>query len=112
MANKKNNTSSSSSSSSSSTTTTVITRSSSYIMNLAAFVAVVICGVALFIAMILSKIGISASFVGMMQKIANIIGWSVLCLISFKHISRRRSLVLWIVWGVAVAMIVSGIILV
>ena len=111
MANKKRTTSSSSESSSS-TTTTVKVRSSSYIMNLASFVAVVICGVALFIAMILGKIGISASFVGMMQKVANIIGWSVLCFISFRHIIRRRSLVLWIVWGVAVAMIITGIILV
>ena len=85
---------------------------STYIMNLAAFAAVVICGVALFIAMLLGKIGISATFVGMMQKIANIIGWSVLCLISFRHIARRRSLVLWIVWIVAIVMIVTGIILV
>lgn len=99
----------------SSTTTTTTKKSvfgSSYIMNLAAFIAVVICGVALFIAMILGKIGISATFVGMMQKIANIIGWSVLCLISFKHIARRRSLGLWIVWIVAIFMIVTGIILV
>lgn len=101
-----------STSTTSSTTTTKKSYGSSYIMNLASFIAVVICGVALFIAMILSKIGISASFVGMMQKIANIIGWSVLCLISFKHIARRRSLILWIVWLVAIAMIISGIILV
>ena len=54
-----------------------------YITNLLSFVAVYFCGIALFLAMILSKFGISASICSMMQKIANVIGWSVLCLYSF-----------------------------
>ena len=81
-----------------------------YIMSIMAFIAVCFCGIALFIAMILSKFGISASFCGALQKIANIIGWSVLCLFSFKYIKRRRMIWIWVIWVVAIVMIATGII--
>ena len=105
-----------SASSTSSTTSTTTTKKSSgvginYIMNLLSFIAVCFCGVALFIAMILGKFGISASICGMLQKIANILGWSVLCLVSFRYISHRRKIWLWVVWAVAIVMIITGIIL-
>lgn len=95
------------------TTTTVKTKSysMSYIMHVLSYVAVCVGGVALFIAMILSKCGISARFVGSMQSIANAVAWAVVSLLSFGYIKRRRRLWMWIVWVVAVVMIVTGIIL-
>ena len=83
-----------------------------YIMNVLAYAAVIIGGMALFIAMILSKVGISANFVGTMQKIANCVGWLVLCLLSTKYAIRRSSLLWWIIWIVAVGMIITGIVLI
>ena len=83
----------------------------SYILNILAYVAVCIGGLALFISMILGKFGLSSSITGAMQTIANAIGWSVLCLLSAVYVSHRRKLWMWIVWIVAVVMIVMGIIL-
>ena len=83
-----------------------------YVMNVLAYVAVIIGGMALFIAMILSKAGISAQFVGTMQKVANCVGWLVLCLLSTKYAIRRSSILMWIIWIVAVAMIITGIVLI
>ena len=81
-----------------------------YIMSIMSFIAVCFCGIALFLAMILAKFGISASFCGALQKVANIIGWSVLCLFSFRYIKRRRIIWIWVVWVVAIVMIATGII--
>ncbi len=83
-----------------------------YIMNVLAYSAVIIGGMALFIAMILSKVGISAEFVGTMQKIANCVGWLVLCLLSTKYALKRRSILMWVIWIVAVGMIITGIVLI
>lgn len=121
MASKKTSSNSSESSSSTSSTTTSSTTSSSKksagwgfnsILNILAFVAVCVGGIALFIAMILSKVDVSAGFVGALQKIANAIGWAVLTLLSFRYIRKRRKIWLWVVWTIAVVMIVVGIILV
>lgn len=113
---KSTSTKTSTTSSSSSTTSSSSKKSSSgysvgYIVNILAFVAVVFCGLALFIAMILGKFGISASFCGALQKIANIIGWSILCFISFKYIKHRRKIWIWVLWVIAIVMIITGIIL-
>ncbi len=108
MATKKN---SSSSSSSSSTTTSAPKRSGfSYVMSILSYVAVCVGGVALFVAFILGKCGMSASFLGVLQAIANAIGWAVLCVMSFNYIRRRRKIWMWVVWVIAVVMIVIGII--
>ena len=45
------------------------------------------------------------------KTIANTIGWSVLCLLSAVYISHRKKLWMWIVWVIAVVMIIMGIIL-
>ncbi len=97
------------------TTTTTSTKktgtSFGYIMNILSYVAVCVGGLALFISMILSKCGISASFVSVMQTVANAIGWAVLCILSFNYIKRRRKTWMWVVWAIAVVMIITGIIL-
>ncbi|MBQ8451326.1 MAG: hypothetical protein IJ538_00905 [Clostridia bacterium] len=93
------------------TTSSSNKKSASYFMSIFAYVAVVVGGLALFIAMILSKVGVTASFIGIMQKIANAIGWLVLCVLSFKYISKRRKIWMWVVWAIAVVMIIVGIVL-
>ena len=104
---------------SSSTTTTTTSTSSSrkkgltigYVLNVLAYVAVCLGGLALFISMILGKFGLSTSITGAMQTIANAIGWAVLCLLSAVYILRRRKIWMWVVWAIAVVMIIIGIIL-
>lgn len=86
--------------------------SSSNLLDILGYVAVVVGGIALFAAMILGKLGISASLVTMLQKIANIIGWIVLCALSFKFIRNKKKVWMWVVWAIAFVMIIVGIILV
>ena len=97
------------------TTTTATTTSKGtstrYILNICSYIAVCVGGLALFIAMILSKCGISASFVGVMQTVANAMAWAVVSLLSFGYIKRRRKIWMWVVWAIAVVMIITGIIL-
>lgn len=77
-------------------------------MNILAFAAVVIGGVALFLAKVLGWFGLTASWISKMQAIANAIGWLALCLLSIKYIKNRKKLWIWIVWIVAIIMIVIG----
>ena len=79
-------------------------------MNILAFVAVCIGGIAMFLAMVLGWIGLTATWINSMQAIANAIGWLALCLLSVNYIRRRRRLWIWIVWTVAIVMIFTGII--
>lgn len=81
------------------------------LMDMLSFVAVVVGGVGLLVASILGKIGISANIVGTLQMIANMVGWIVLCFLSFNYIRGRKSVLLWVLWAIAVVMIVVGIIL-
>ena len=108
----KKSTSTSQSNSSQTSSTSKSSSSFNAILNILAFVAVCVGGIALFIAMILSKVGVSVKFVGVLQSVANAIGWAVLALMSFRYIKRRRKIWLWVVWAIAVVMIVVGIILV
>ena len=77
------------------------------IMDLLAFAAVCIGGVALLLASILGNWGFSV----VLQRIANAIGWAVLCILSTKYITTRKKIWLWVIWTVAVVMIVVGTIL-
>lgn len=83
-----------------------------YVMNILSYAAVIIGGMALFVTMILSKVGISVSFVNTMQKIANCVGWLVLCVLSTKYAIKRRSILMWVIWIIAVVMIITGIVLI
>ncbi len=113
MATKTNKQNNKNTTTSSTTTTTSSSRTSTgFIINILSYIAVCVGGVALFLALILSKVGVSASFIGAMQKIANTIAWAVVSFLSFRYIRRRHKLWMWIVWVVAIVMIVTGIILV
>ena len=81
------------------------------IMDALAYVAVCIGGIALLLAFVLGKIGLSAGVVSAMQKVANSVGWLVLCLLSVKFIKSKSKLWLWVVWAIAIVMIIVGIIL-
>ena len=78
----------------------------SYFLNILSFCAVIICGVALAVAYVLGKCGVSAEITGKMQGVANAIGWIVLCILSYGFIKHRRKLWMWILWVVAVIAIV------
>ena len=93
------------------TTTTTKSHSISYLMNILSYIAVCAGGVALFIAMVLSKLDISVGFVGTLQAAANAVAWAVVSILSFGYIKRRRRIWMWIVWAVAIGMIITGIIL-
>jgi hypothetical protein len=101
---------------SSSTTTSTSKKSTSGIivanfMNILAFAAVCIGGIAMFLATILRWFGLTATWINSMQAIANAIGWLALCLLSINYIRRRKKLWIWIVWAIAIVMIFTGIIM-
>lgn len=85
--------------------------SASYLLNILAYVAVCFGGVALFVAMILSKAGVSISIIPIIQKLANAIAWVVVSILSFRFIKNRKKIWMWVVWTIAVIMIIIGIIL-
>lgn len=80
-------------------------------MNILAFVAVCVGGIAMFLATILRWFGLTATWINSMQAIANAIGWLALCLLSINYIRRRKKLWIWIVWAIAIVMIFTGIIM-
>lgn len=84
---------------------------SSYTLNLLAYIAVCFGGIALFVAMILSKFDISLSVVSMIQRVANAIAWAVVSILSFYFIKNRKKTWMWVVWAIAIVMILVGIIL-
>ena len=61
------------------------------IMDMMSFIAVVIGGIGLLVAAILGKLGISANIVSAMQMVANMVGWIVLCLLSFNFIRNKKN---------------------
>ena len=81
------------------------------LMNILAFVAVCIGGIAMFLATILRWFGLTATWINSMQAVANAIGWLALCLLSINYIRRRKKLWIWIVWAIAIVMIFTGIIM-
>ena len=111
MAEKKKTSSTTSSSTSTTKTSSRKSFSFSKIMDALAYVAVCIGGIALLLAFVLGKIGISAGVVSAMQKVANSVGWLVLCLLSVKFIKSKSKIWLWVVWAIAIVMIIVGIIL-
>jgi len=86
--------------------------SSFNLMDICAFIAVCLGGITLFIATLLGNIlNLEWGFISYLRTIADIIGWVVLCLLSFNFIKSKKSLWMWIIWVIAVVMIVVGIIL-
>ena len=86
-------------------------KSSGNLLDLLSYIAVCFGGIALLAAFILGYFQISIGLVGILQKIANIIGWIVLCLLSTNFIKSKRKIWLWVVWAIALVMIIVGVIL-
>ena len=80
-------------------------------LHLLAYIAVCFGGVALFIAMILSKFNINLAIISAIQRVANAIAWVVVSILSFGFIKNRKKTWMWVVWTLAVVMILVGIIL-
>lgn len=106
-----NNKTNTSKTSTTTTTTSSKTPSTGYLINLLSYIAVCVGGVALFLAFILSKFDISAGFISAMQKIANAVAWAVVSFLSFRYIRRRHKVWMWVVWAIALVMVIIGIIL-
>lgn len=94
-----------------STKTTRTTTSLSYFMNVLSYVAVCFGGVALFVTAILGAVGVSSAIIPVIQKFANAVAWTVVSILSFKFIKNRKKTWMWVVWTIAIVMIVLGIIL-
>ena len=78
-----------------------------WLINLSCFVAVICIGTSL----ILSKFGLNGQISTALSTIAQAISYSVLVVISFFYIIRRRSIPLWVIWGISVVLIVISFIL-
>ena len=93
--------------SSNSTSTTNKTSSLWSVLNIISFAAVICVGVSL----LLSRIGLSGQVSGALSTIAQVISYIVLIAFSCFYISKRRSLVLWIIWIISVVLIVVSFLL-
>lgn len=93
------------------TTAISTAKSTTQILNVLAYIAVCFGGVALFVAMILSRFQISFSIISIIQRVANAIAWVVVSFLSFRFIKNRKKVWMWVVWTIAVVMIIVGIIL-
>ena len=93
------------------TTTTQKRVVSTHTLNMLAYIAVCFGGVALFVAMILSKFNINLTIISAIQRVANAISWVVVSILSFGFIKNRKKTWMWVVWTLAVVMILVGIIL-
>ncbi len=77
-------------------------KSSGWLVNLSAFVAVILIGVSL----MLSKIGAMGQVANAFMIIANVIAYLVVSVVSFFYVARKKNVWLWIVWAVAIALII------
>lgn len=97
-----------------STTTTTETRRSHnsgwFATTAFSYVAVCIGGLALFLSFILQKLGVSLTFLPVLVKIANSIAWAIVAWLSFLYIKSKRKTWMWVVWAIAIVMIIVGII--
>ena len=82
-------------------------KSSGWLINLVSFVAVICIGVSL----ILTKVGLSGKVTSVLSAVAQIIAYGILCIVSFFYIRNRRSITLWVIWGISVVLIVISFIL-
>lgn len=79
-----------------------VAKSSGWLVNLSAFVAVVLIGISL----MLSKINAMGQVANAFLIIANVISYLVVCVVSFFYIARKKNVWLWIVWVVSIVLII------
>ena len=79
-------------------------KSGGWLPNLISFVAVICVGISL----LLSKVGLSGEISRAFSTIANVISYLILIALSLFYVAKRKKLWIWIVWAVAVVLIVVG----
>ena len=77
-------------------------KSSGWLVNLSAFIAVILIGVSL----ILSKIHVFGQVAGAFMIIANVIAYLVVAVVSFFYVARKKNVWLWVVWIVSIILII------
>ena len=82
-------------------------KSSGWLVNLCAFVAVIFIGVSL----ILTKVGLSGKISGALSTLAQAISYLIIIASSFFYIRNRRNVWLWVAWAVSVVLILLYFIL-
>ncbi len=76
------------------------------LISFVAYVAVCCIGISLLLAAIFKNNAVSAAF----KTVADILAISITCIVSFSYANTRRNLVYWIIWIVAIVLIVVGLI--
>ena len=82
-------------------------KSSGWLVNLCAFIAVIFIGVSL----ILTKVGLSGKISGALSTLAQAISYLIIIASSFFYIRYRKNVWLWVVWSVSVVLILLYFIL-
>ena len=82
-------------------------KSSGWLINLCAFIAVIFIGVSL----ILTKVGLSGKISGALSTLAQAISYLIIIVSSFFYIRFRKNVWLWVTWAVSVVLIVLYFIL-
>lgn len=82
-------------------------KSSGWLINLSAFIAVILIGISL----ILTKIGIFNSVAGAFNIIASVIAYLVVSIVSFFYVKNHKNVWMWIVWVISIVLIVLSYII-
>lgn len=82
-------------------------KSSGWLVNIAAFVAVIFIGISL----ILTKVGLSGQISGALSTLAQAISYLIIIVSSFFYIHHRKNVWLWVAWAVSVVLILLYFIL-
>lgn len=77
-------------------------KSSGWLINLSAFIAVILIGISL----ILSKIGLLSNVAGALQIVAQVVAYAVVSVVSFFYVVNKRKVWTWIIWIVSIVLIV------
>ena len=82
-------------------------RSTSVLLRFVCFIAVICVGISL----LLSKVGLSGQISNALSIIAQVLSYIVLIVISSFYVVRKKNVWLWVVWAIAVILIIVGVIL-
>ena len=77
-------------------------KSAGWFINFIGFIAVICVGISL----LLSKVGLTGSVSNAFATIANVISYVILVTISCFYVARKRNIWLWVVWAIAVILII------
>jgi len=77
-------------------------KSAGWLLHFLAFVSVILIGVSL----LLSKIHAFGDVAAAFLVIANAIAYSLVAITSFAYVAKKKNIWLWIVWGIAIVLII------